>query len=154
MTNARIEFTLGSISFSGEGTEDWLANQLDKIIEKAPDLLKIAPVPKATKEEQEAIISPAPTEENTAIATLTLPMFLRQKNITREQLKRFLATAVWLHAKGQTRITTGNVIKALSDSNQPRLGNAADSLNKNVTKGFCEKDGRQFFVTDEGKASL
>jgi len=138
MTNARIEFTLGGISFSGEGTEDWLANQLDKIIEKAPYLIKIAPVPKTTKEEQEATTSPAPTEQDTAIATQPLPNFLRQKNITNQQLKKFLATAVWLHAKGNTRITTADVTKALKDSNQSRLGNTSDALNKNVAKGFCE----------------
>jgi hypothetical protein len=61
---------------------------------------------------------------------------------------------VWLEAKGQKRIQTVDVTKALKEANQTRIGNPADSLNKNVSKGHCEKDGKQFFVTDDGKSSL
>jgi hypothetical protein len=46
------------------------------------------------------------------------------------------------------------VSKALNDANQKRLGNPAECLNQNVAKGYCEKDGKQFFVTDDGKSSL
>lgn len=49
---------------------------------------------------------------------------------------------------------TSDVTKALKDSNQTRLGNPSDSLNQNVTKGYCEKDGKEFYVTEEGKNSL
>jgi len=51
-------------------------------------------------------------------------------------------------------LTTGDVSKALKDSNQSRLGNPSQCLNDNVSKGYCEKDGKQFFVTQEGKVSL
>lgn len=88
------------------------------------------------------------------IAEKTLSTFLKEKNVTSNQVKKFLATAIWLEAKGKQRMTTGDVTKALKDSSQTRLGNPSDSLNQNVTKGFCEKDGKEFYVTEEGKNSL
>jgi len=92
--------------------------------------------------------------KDATIAKKTLPAFLQEKNATSRQVKKFLATAVWLEAKGQSRLTTGDVSKALNDANQKRLGNPAECLNQNVAKGYCEKDGKQFFVTDDGKSSL
>jgi len=79
---------------------------------------------------------------------------LREKNASTNQVRKFLATAVWLHARGKKRLSTADVTRALKDSNQTRLGNPADCLNKNVAKGHCEKDGKDFFVTSEGSASL
>ena len=35
-----------------------------------------------------------------------------------------------------------------------KLSNPSDSLNSNVGKGYCEKDGKHFFVTPEGRQSL
>jgi len=152
MANAKIGFTLGNISFSGEGEEGWLTNQLDKIIDRAPELMKIAPEP-ITSGEAASVVSTPPVED-AFIATQTLPNFLRSKNATRNALQKHLATSIWLESKGKTRISTSDVTKALKDSNQSRLGNPSDCLAKNVAKGFIEKDGKEFFVTDEGKASL
>jgi hypothetical protein len=69
-------------------------------------------------------------------------------------VRKFLATACWLTAKGTERLTTGDITKALSDNRQGKLTNAAECLNNNVTKGFCEKEGKQFYVTEEGFTSL
>jgi hypothetical protein len=41
MANAKIEIKVGAVSFSGEGR--WLSEQLDKVIEKLPELASIAP---------------------------------------------------------------------------------------------------------------
>jgi hypothetical protein len=87
------------------------------------------------------------------IAGKPLATFLREKSVGDNQTKKFLATAVWLEAKGQTRLQTGNVTKALSD-NQSRLGNPSQCLADNVKQGYCECDKKQFFVTTEGKDSL
>ncbi|MBS0154490.1 MAG: hypothetical protein JSS38_07840 [Nitrospira sp.] len=89
-----------------------------------------------------------------AIAGKTLRAFLEEKGATKNQVKKFLATAVWLEAKGKNRMQTGDVSKALREASQPRLSNAAQCLNQNAKKGYCEKDGGQFFVTDDGKHSL
>lgn len=154
MHEARIEFTIGAISFVGEGDKDWVAAQLDKILEKAPELIKLAP------KRQIAEMAPSdshPTiqmQQDDSIAQQTLPGFLQEKGAMKPQVRKFLATAIWLMAKGKDRLTTSDVTQAVRESKQRRLSNASDCLNKNVAKGYCEKDGKEFFVTQEGKGSL
>jgi len=153
MATAKIEFTLGSITFSGEGEETWVSAQLDKILEKAPSLMKIVPMMQSISQPAStASGQPSPLSDAT-ISTQTLPNFLRSKE-ARSGFKKFLATAIWLHAKGNPKLSTTDINKALKDYSQSRLSNATDSLNTNVSKGYCEKDGRQFFVTDEGREFL
>lgn len=41
MIDSKIQVKVGIVEFSGEGNQDWLAQQLDKILEKVPELLKI-----------------------------------------------------------------------------------------------------------------
>ena len=41
MSDSKIQVKVGIVEFSGEGNQDWLAKQLDKILEKVPELLKI-----------------------------------------------------------------------------------------------------------------
>ncbi|RKY83799.1 hypothetical protein DRQ11_12510, partial [candidate division KSB1 bacterium] len=84
----------------------------------------------------------------------TLPVFLNEKDATKNQLNKFLATAIWLHAKGKNRLKTSDITAALKDAQQTRLGNPSDCLNKNVKKGYIEKDGTEFFVTQEGRSFL
>lgn len=84
----------------------------------------------------------------------SLASFLKAKNATISQVNRFLATAAWLSLKGSTTIKTAEVSKALKDNQQKKLGNPADTLNQNVNKGFCEKDGEGFFITPEGWEEL
>lgn len=151
MSESKIEIKIGQITFSGQGEQDWVAKQLDKILAQAEKLIQLAP---AAGEAAGEGSGSKPMGRDTAVAKKTLPAFLQEKNATTKQVKKFLATAVWLEAKGQSRLTTSDVTKALNDANQKRLGNPTDCLNQNVTKGYCEKDGKQFFVTDDGKSSL
>jgi hypothetical protein len=154
MAAAKIGFTIGGVSFSGEGEEAWLEKQLDKIIEKAPDLIKIAPRLTSGAETDEGIKPPDVTKkENIDISTKTLSAFLKEKNATVNQERKFLVTSIWLQAKGQSRIAIKDVTQALKDSNQKRLGNPSRELGKNITKGFIERDGQGFFVTEQGKES-
>lgn len=146
MTTAKIEISVGAITFSGEGTEDWLEKQLDKLLASAPSLAAIHPPAEPPQGEQNDV------QNTTEVGTLAT--FILKKGAGSNQVKRFLATAEWLHKKGKRRIQSKDVSKALSDANQKRLGNPADSLNKNVAKGHCEKEGSDFYVTPEGRASL
>jgi len=41
MSDSKIQVKVGIVEFSGEGNQEWLAAQLDKILEKVPELLKI-----------------------------------------------------------------------------------------------------------------
>ncbi|MGN6294248.1 MAG: hypothetical protein ACTHMV_15990 [Chitinophagaceae bacterium] len=41
MSDSKIQIKVGIVEFSGEGNQEWLASQLDKILSKMPELLKI-----------------------------------------------------------------------------------------------------------------
>lgn len=152
MTTAKIEIKLGLIDFKGEGEEKWLENQLDKILQQAPELLKIAPIDHGGDDTE---TSDGGGNGSSIIGRgVTLAKFLADKNVGANQVKRYLATAVWLFARGNKKPTTSDVTKALKNNHQAKLSNPADCLNKNVTKGYCEKDGKQFFVTPDGFKSL
>ncbi|OEY65997.1 hypothetical protein [Marinobacter sp. X15-166B] len=155
MSEAKIEIKIGEIIFSGEGDQNWLSEQLDKIMDKAEDLVALAPS-KVPQQPQvnEASHQPADLSDHTEIASQTLPSWLRSNNADTVQNTKFLATAIWIEAKGQKRLQTKDVTSALSNANQKRLRNASECLNQNVKKGYCEKEGNQFYVTEEGKRSL
>lgn len=151
MGEAKVNIKIGEIQFAGQGDPDWVSKQLDKILAQAEKLLQLAPPP---QKEQPDTSGHKPMGKDSTIAKLTLPSFLSEKGATKNQVKKFLATAVWLEAKGKNKLETNDITNALKESNQSRLGNPADCLNKNTAKGYCEKDGKQFFVTEDGKRSL
>ncbi len=41
MSESKVHVKVGVVEFSGEGEQEWLAKQLDKILEKIPELLKL-----------------------------------------------------------------------------------------------------------------
>lgn len=141
---AKIEFKLGTIEFSGEGDKDWVAKQLDKILENAPKLLSIV------REAKEF----SPMSPDPGISKKPLAAFLKEKSADKSQTKKFLATAVWLEAKGKSKLSTAEVTRALRDYKQGKLSNATTFLSDNISKGFCEKDGKEFYVTQLGKDSI
>ena len=152
MSEAKIEIQIGEVRFSGEGDQEWLTKQLDKILSKAESLIKLAPKPPAGNQ---AGHQAADFSNSSDIANQSLAAFLKAKNATTGQVEKFLATAVWVEAKeNKTRLKTSDVSSALSKASQSKLNNPSDKLNKNVAKGFCEKDGKEFFVTQEGKEHL
>ena len=85
----------------------------------------------------------------------SLAAYIKAKKGEKNQITRFLATASWLSSRGDDPLTATAVSKALSDHHQKKLANSADCLNKNVSKGHCEKrkDG-SFFITPEGLEAL
>jgi hypothetical protein len=151
MTESKVHIKIGQVEFSGEGRQDWVAKQLDKIIAQADELIRLAP---PTGEHPLETGGHAEKGKDGSIASMPLAGFLKSKNATDNQVRKFLATAVWFHAKGTKRLETKLITQALRDASQSRLTNAADALNKNIAKGHCEKDGKQFFVSEEGKKSL
>ncbi len=84
----------------------------------------------------------------------TLAAFLKTANNTDSQVGKFLATAEWLHLKGKASLKTSDVTGALESNRQNKLSNAAERLNQNIKKGFCEKTGKEFYVTDDGRREL
>jgi len=124
---------------------------LEKVLAKLPELVEVAQSETTVAENSERGIT---KRNNSRLGTLAA--FLKEKNTTSNQVKKFLATSVYLHdTTGKNRLTTTEVKNALKNANQPKLNNPSDCLNSNVTKGHCEKDGDNgFFVTDPGRASL
>ena len=149
MPDVKIQMKIGDVEFSGEGDQAWVGAQLDRILKAAPTIVSAT-----TRAADNSPRPPTIAAVGDSNAGQPLASFLRDKNASTNQVKKFLVNAVWLGAKGKNRLTTADVTSALKDSNQTRLGNPADCLNKNVAKGHCEKDGKEFFVTTEGAASL
>jgi hypothetical protein len=146
MSNTKIEVTLGAVSFSGEGDQAWLAEQLDKVLKAAAHAPKAA----SAKPPSDAPSSPPMTGE----FTTSLSSYIKEKGGESNQVDRFLITADWLRRRGATSLATAIVSKALTDNQQKRLANPADCLNKNVSKGFCEKADGGFYITPEGLKKL
>lgn len=146
MAESKIEVTVGAVRFSGEGDQAWLADQLDKVLKAAPEIATSAA----------SVGSPAGPVG--AIAggqlTTTLAAHIKKHGGEVNQVDRFLITADWLRLRGAANLTTAAVAKALKANQQKRLANPSDCLNKNVTKGNCEKANGGFFITPDGLKKL
>ena len=153
MSDSKIQLKIGNLEFTGEGESGWVSSQLDKILNKVPDLLGVA---RQDKEDSNGVGDSVPKQsglDNTVKPT-NLSIFLREKNASTNQVKKFLATAAFLQLNGKSRLSTSDIPKALKEANQTKLGNPSEYLNQNVKKGHCEKDGSQFFVTSHGFGDL
>ena len=151
MANGKIEFALGSLTFSSEGEEKWVAAQLDKVLAAAPGLQTAPTKAVATGGSAE---HRAATSGSSGSFTTPLGKYIKEKGGDTKQVERFLATSDWLRRRGTGELTTASVTKALSSNHQKGLGNPADCLNKNISKGFCEKKDNGFFITPDGLAHL
>lgn len=152
VTAAKLEIKVGAVSFTGEGAENWLASQLDKVLAKLPELLDV-PIANGDDpaDDTKDVKKPhAQAKKRTALAA-----FLKEKKATGNQARKFLATALWLHdVKSQNRIATADVTNALNEHNQGKLTNPAQCLINNAKRGTVVRDGKQFYVTEEGKTEL
>jgi hypothetical protein len=145
MAQAKIEVRLGSCNFTGDAEAAWLEKQLDKFL---AHVKTVDPADESGDGEGDQANAKAQGTKQ------TLSGFLKSNNATSNQVRKFLATACWLTKKGSHRLATGDITKALSESRQGKLTNPAQCLNLNVGKGFCEKEGKQFYVTEDGVNSF
>lgn len=143
----KINISVGNLSFSGEGDQGWLAAQLDKVLKAAPEIADARRVP-------DDVAPRGGAKRDSVDSKTTLAAYIREKKGETNQIERFLITADWLLLRGATQLKTAAVSKALKDNQQKRLANAADCLNKNVTKGYCEKADGGFFITPDGRKHL
>lgn len=155
MADSKLEIKVGSVTFSGEGTGDWLSKQLDKVLAKIPELIAVAPL------ENTGTPGDGHGDRHSGSGTPggkvagTLAAFLRAASVGTNQNQKFLATAVWLHdTEKKSRLTTTEVSGALSKHSQGKLTNPALNLKRNIGKGFCVREGKQFYVTNEGRESV
>jgi hypothetical protein len=148
MTDSKIDVTVGAVRFAGEGDQAWLAEQLDKVLQAAPKIATVQNTPAGTTGGGKA------AQPEGGELTTTLASYIKEKGGETSQVDRFLIAADWLRRRGASKLTTVGVTKALKDNHQKRLANSADCLNKNVSKGYCEKADGGFFITPEGLKKL
>ena len=147
MGEAKLAFQLGQISFSGEGSEEWVAKQLEQFLGRVPELSGLA-------QSADVVVDAAPKQPKTPTNVGSLAAYIKQKGGEKNQVKRFLAAADWLRIKGEKNLKTALVSKALRDNQQKKLRNPSQCLASNLSQGFCEKNGSGFYITPEGFASL
>jgi hypothetical protein len=182
MSEAKIDFSFENLHFSCEGDKNWVETQLNQVLNRIPGLYKplVADttekaVPTPVESVTEGILVENLYEDDlkqkvkrgrkpkisaTAEPIVDEPAgdpllsFLKEKNADKNQVKKFLAAAVYLHAQGEERFSTPLVSKSLKEASIEKLINASDCLNKNEKKGFCIKDGKDFILTEEGIRSI
>ena len=155
MADSKLEIKVGSITFSGEGTGDWLSKQLDKVLAKLPELVAVVPQGNGESSDNGGSAGDSGSGTPSGKVSGTLASYLKSTGSTSNQVRKFLATAAWLHdTEKRKRLTTKEVSTALNDHNQGKLTNPANCLNQNVGKGHCVKDGKTFYVTPDGRNSL
>jgi hypothetical protein len=154
VADSKLEIKVGAITFSGEGNGDWLSKQLDKVLARIPELLA-APSDIAQNSGSGGAHQPIIGGAQHTQASGTLATFLKTANANDSQTRKFLATALWLHdAEDKNRLTTSDVSGALSKHKQGKLTNASNCLAENAKRGYCVREGKQFYVTNEGRESL
>lgn len=147
MAEGKIEIKVGEVSFTGEGSETWLATQLDKLIKHLPELVNAVPADSGVPNKGGA--------GGGGKATGTLASYITSKKGSTSQARKFLATALWLQDGGNEHLTTNSVTKALDENKQGKLTNASQCLADNIKQGYCEKRGkREFYVTDDGRTEI
>ena len=84
-----------------------------------------------------------------------LSQFIADKKATTNQVRKFLATAVFLSRSNKvSKLSTSMISRALKSYGIEKLQNASDCLNKNEKKGYCIKDGKEFIITENGYLSI
>jgi len=144
----KVEIKIGNMSFTAEGDQEWLGEQLSKVIDAAATSPVAGEAPKVTS------ISEGNSAGQSTSHGGSLAAYLKAKGGDDKQVQRFLATAAWLFRRGQKELSPSAIAKALQENHQKKLANSADCLNKNVSKGNCEKTKDGFFITAEGWAAL
>jgi hypothetical protein len=178
MSQSKIEFRLGAIRFVGEGEKEWVTKQLDKIINRAPSLLRVAKggkeiiatdvVATSSKKEsrpakragnrakQSTAKAPAPKVSGVKSSTSSkdLAAFIQSKKAGGNQRAKFLAAALWLNKNGKSNPVTRDVTDALKAARVPSLINPSQYLNQNVKQGYLRKAGDGFLITKKGESAL
>ena len=117
--------------------------------EKAPKVPKEKKTPKNAKTKL--------VKESTFIEQTDSPLyqFILEKKAEKNQVRKFLVVAVYLAKSSDTqKFTTPMISKALKLAGLEKFQNASDCFNKNEKKGYCVKDGKEFFITENGFLSV
>jgi hypothetical protein len=180
MAESKIDFSFDNLHFSCEGDKDWVEAQLNQILNRIPglknyelqvnsgnsqlvqsdDVVQDVQTNKMlvnTQNQKHPHGRKSKTTTNQAAEVVSgdpLFDFLKEKKADKNQVRKFLAAAVYLHSQGAEKFTTPMVSKSFKSAHIEKLINASDCLNKNEKKGFCIKDGKEFILTEAGIRSI
>jgi hypothetical protein len=176
MAESKIDFSFENLHFSCEGDKDWVEIQLNQILSRIPGLNNPELAVKSEKfkpatgadissqkltepDKKENLKRRHKSKTGDTLSTMRssddlLFEFLKEKDADKNQVKKFLATAVYLHSKGVEKFSTPMVSKLLKSTHIEKLINASDCLNKNEKKGFCIKEDKEFILTEAGIRSI
>ena len=166
MAEARAKIEVSGLEFDLRGDPDWVSEQLEKVLELAYDVADLALSPSeepagdngeddGTGEDNDGSGSEDPDDsQEDPIASLSLPAFLAECGAIRDEERKLLAVAAWLHAKGNDRITVSEVRDTLAAAGERAIHNAAAVLVTAVANGLCKEDDGALFVTDAGRTAL
>jgi hypothetical protein len=173
MADSKIEFSYDNLRFVCEGDKEWVETQLNKVLDRIPGLNKPGrAVRTETTEKVRMAETPGAMISKTAkgvrgrkpkVAAESIKQepsggplyeFLKDKRADKNQVRKFLATAVYLHSQGEGKFSSPLISKTLKNAGIENLQNASDCLNKNEKKGFCIKDKKEFILTDLGIQSI
>lgn len=110
-------------------------------------------VPKEKPVKVPKVKSPKSPKAKETIGRTDSPLyqFLMEKKAEQNQVRKFLAAAVYLaKSNDHVKLSTPLISKALKSAGIEKLKNASDCLNKNEKKGYCIKEGKNFTITENG----
>ncbi|WP_183577862.1 hypothetical protein HDF18_10525 [Mucilaginibacter sp. X5P1] len=147
MSDSKIQIKVGIVEFSGEGNQDWLAKQLDKILEKIPELLKLD------------VISPQkPIDQNTSVndisgkTTLGLSLLnIAGKLNCKSGGDLAIAAAAFLHfAEGKAAFSRDEI----SSTMKKATGFYKDTMMNNLTKTLSQLEKSGTFTKSSNLYSI
>lgn len=124
---------------------------------KAPKAPKAAKIPKEKSIKEPKVKVPKPTKEKKIVKQADSPLyqFLLEKKADKNQIRKFLATAIYLAKSNDLNaLSTIMISRALKSSGIEKLQNPSDCLKKNEKKGYCAKEGKIFTITENGFLSI
>lgn len=124
---------------------------------KAPKAPKAAKVPKEKSIKVPKVKVPKPPKEKKIVGQADSPLhqFLLEKKAEKNQIRKFLATAIFLaNSNDLNALSTIMISRALKSSGIEKLQNPSDCLKKNEKKGYCAKEGKIFTITENGFLSI
>jgi len=138
MSESKVDFSFENLHFSCEGDKDWVEMQLNQILSRIPGLNKPelsvpSEIVKSASGKDIASRKLSGTEKIEVLKqrhrlkpvnTLTTPEhsndplmeFLKEKDAEKNQVRKFLATSVFLHSKGVEKFSTPMVSKLLKST--------------------------------------
>lgn len=134
MSDSKIQVKVGIVEFSGEGNQDWLAKQLDKILDKIPELLKIEVGDSTNKNSQNNNSGSGRSSGGGTISGLSV-LNIAGKLSNKSGSDLVIIAAAFLHfVEGKTSFTRDDISSAMKKATGVYKDNYLSNLTKYLTQ--------------------